>query len=105
MKNKGPQQGEANVTHSKKFHKSSSSRTKSVSSSFKPKKFKKKTGGKGKTPTAAKGKVKAKVANKGRCFQFTGNEITLNALLRRRKKNVHILYYLKYLHGAHAITC
>src|ERR1051325_6631005 len=37
MKNKGQQQGEANVAHSKKFHKGSSSRTKFVSSSSEPK--------------------------------------------------------------------
>src|ERR1051325_8714134 len=71
MKNKGPQQGEANVAHSKKFHKGSSFGTKSVSSSFGPKKFKKETGGKGKTLAVVKGKVKANVADKGRCFQFT----------------------------------
>ena len=40
MKNKGPQQGEANVAHSKKFHKGSSFGTKSVSSSFGPKRLK-----------------------------------------------------------------
>src|ERR1051325_11824089 len=54
MKNKGPQQGEENFAHSKKFHNGSSSRTKSVSSSFGPKKFKKKTGGKWKTPALLK---------------------------------------------------
>ena len=56
MKNKEPQKGEANVVHSKKFYKGSSSGTKSVSSSSGPKKFKKKAGGKGKTPATIKGK-------------------------------------------------
>ena len=94
MKNKGPQQGEENVSHSKKFHKGSFFWIKSVSSSSGPKKFKKKTGGKGKTPTANKGKVKGKVADKGRCFQFTENGTTLNTLLRRRKKKkVNIIYW------------
>lgn len=72
MKNKG-QEGEENVATSKNFHRGSTSGTKSVSSSSGTKSFKKKKGGKGNKAdpatiyVAQKGK-KAKVANKGKCF-------------------------------------
>ena len=68
MKNKGPINGETNVAHCKKFHKGSSSRSKSVPSSSCSKKIQKKKRGKGKAPTVGKNKGKAKVADKGKCI-------------------------------------
>ncbi|KAA0050563.1 DNA-binding protein HEXBP-like [Cucumis melo var. makuwa] len=70
---KGQKEEEASITHSRRFQKGSSSRTKFVPSSSGSKKIQKKKGGKGKSPTATtEGKGKAKIAP--------------STLLRRRKR-------------------
>ena len=65
----GQKEGEANVSHSKRFQKGSSSETKSAPSSSRFKKIQKKKGEKGKCPAVvSKGKGKAKVADKEKSF-------------------------------------
>ncbi|TYK05724.1 gag/pol protein [Cucumis melo var. makuwa] len=65
----GQKEREANVSHSKRFQKGSSSETKSAPSSSRFKKIQKKKGEKGKCPAVvSKGKGKAKVADKEKSF-------------------------------------
>ncbi|KAA0060496.1 gag/pol protein [Cucumis melo var. makuwa] len=70
---KGQKEEEANVPHSKRFQKDSSSEIKSGPSSFGFKKIQKRKGGKGKCPAAGKDKGNVKVANKGKSFLYNVN--------------------------------